>query len=76
MTQRAGNKGRVKTIHAKIANRRKDSLYKLSTELVRESAAVFVGNVNSKALSQTPPGQVRAERGVVHPTSHAAAQMR
>jgi putative transposase len=53
VAQRAGNKNRVKTIHAKIANRRKDRLHKLSTELARTSAAVFVGNVNPKALSQT-----------------------
>lgn len=53
VAQRAGNKGRVKAIHAKIANRRKDHLHKLSTELVRTNQAVFVGNVDASALAQT-----------------------
>jgi len=52
VAQRAGNKGRVKAIHATIANRRKDHPHKLSTKLARTSAAVFVGNVNPKAISQ------------------------
>jgi len=47
VAQRAGNKGRLKAIHAKIANRRKDHLHKLSTGLVRTNQAVFVGNVDA-----------------------------
>ena len=54
VAQRAGNKGRVKAIHAKIANRRKDRLHKLSTQLARTSAAVFVGNVNRMRQRQLP----------------------
>lgn len=53
VAQRANNKKRVKAIHAKIANRRKDFLHKLSTELVRNNGAIFVGNVNASGLAKT-----------------------
>ena len=51
--QRARKKARVKTIHAKIAARRKDILHKESTALVRAYGAIFVGNVNAQSLKQT-----------------------
>jgi putative transposase len=51
--QRAGKKQRVKSIHAKIGNRRKDFLHKLSSGLVKEHGAIFVGNVNASALART-----------------------
>ena len=53
VSQRAGNKQRTKAIHAKIANRRKDFLHKLSTRLVKENGAIFVGNVNAAGLART-----------------------
>jgi len=53
VAQRAGKTKRVKAIHAKVANRRKDHLHKLSTRLVQENAAIFVGDVNSAALAKT-----------------------
>lgn len=53
VSQRAGNKKRTKAIHAKIANRRKDFLHKLSTRLVKENGAIFVGNVNAAGLAKT-----------------------
>lgn len=53
IAQRARKKNRVRAIHAKIANRRKDEHHKLTTQLVQENAAVFVGNVSSKSLTQT-----------------------
>jgi IS605 OrfB family transposase len=37
----------------KIANRRKDFLHKLSTELTRAKGAIFVGNVNASGLAKT-----------------------
>jgi putative transposase len=43
--QRKGEKHRVKKIHAKIANRRKDHLHKLSHQLVQGYGAIFVGDV-------------------------------
>lgn len=51
--QRANKKGRARAINAKIANRRKDFLHKLSTRLVAEHGAIFVGNVNAAGLSKT-----------------------
>ena len=51
--QRARKKKRVKAIHAQIANRRKDFLHKLSARLVKESGAIFVGNVNAAGLVKT-----------------------
>ena len=51
--QRAHKKQRVKAIHAKIKNTRCDFHHKLSTALVKDHAAIFVGNVNAKGLAQT-----------------------
>ena len=53
IAQRAKKKYRVRAIHAKIANRRKDHLHKLSTRLVRENAVIFVGDVNASGLAKT-----------------------
>ena len=51
--QRAKKRKRVQAIHAKIRNRRKDTLHKYSTHLVAENAAIFVGNVSSLKLTKT-----------------------
>ncbi|EFU8242750.1 TPA: IS200/IS605 family element transposase accessory protein TnpB [Escherichia coli] len=53
IAQRAHNKKRVRAIHAKIKNRRKDAHHKFSTALVNKYAAIFVGDVSSKKLSKT-----------------------
>ncbi|MDR4127202.1 RNA-guided endonuclease InsQ/TnpB family protein [Yanghanlia caeni] len=53
IAQRANKKQRVRAIHAKIANRRKDALHKLSSQLVAEHGAIFVGNVNAAGLAKT-----------------------
>ena len=53
VAQRARNKHRIKSIHAKIKNRRQDSLHKYSRKLVNENAAIFVGNVSSLKLVKT-----------------------
>ena len=53
VAQRARKKARVRALHAKVANRRKDALHKLSTRLVSQHQAIFVGNVNACALAQT-----------------------
>ena len=45
--QRRGRKRQVQTIHAKIANRRKDGLHKFSRAVVNRAGAVFVGNISS-----------------------------
>jgi putative transposase len=44
--QRRGRKRQIRTLHAKIANRRKDTLHKYSRTVVDEAGAVFVGNVS------------------------------
>jgi putative transposase len=51
--QRARNKKRVKAIHAKIANRRKDAIHKFTAKLVKNNAAIFVGDVASAKLVKT-----------------------
>ncbi|WP_336601635.1 transposase [Paraburkholderia bengalensis] len=51
--QRARKKTRVRALHAKIKNSRKDRLHKLSTALVKEYGAIFIGNVNASALART-----------------------
>jgi IS605 OrfB family transposase len=48
--QRAGNKKRVRAIHAKIANARRHYLHVQSTKLVRENRLIVVGNVIAKSL--------------------------
>ena len=53
IAQRARNKRQVKTIHAKIKNRRADALHKYSRKLVNENAAIFAGNVSSAKLVKT-----------------------
>jgi len=54
IAQRARKKHRVRAIHAKIANRRKDSLHQFSTRLVRGYDTLYVGNVSASALIKTP----------------------
>jgi IS605 OrfB family transposase len=51
--QRARKRKRTRAIHAKVANRRKDFLHKVSTRLMRGYGAIFVGNVNASALVKT-----------------------
>ena len=53
IAQRAKKKSRVQALHAQIANRRKDFLHKLSTNLVSQNGAIFVGNVNASGLAKT-----------------------
>ena len=53
VAQRAHKKDRVRALHAKIGHRRKDFLHKHSTALVRQHCAIFVGDVNAQALTQT-----------------------
>lgn len=53
VAQRSKNKKRVKAIHAKIKNSRKDALHKFSTAMVENYGAIFVGDVSSKALAKT-----------------------
>lgn len=51
--QRAHKKRRVKAIHAKVANRRRDFHHKLSHRIVREFDYIAVGNVPAAKLTKT-----------------------
>ena len=51
--QRANKKARVRSIHAKIRNRRKDAIHKFTTALANNHAAIFVGDVSSSKLAKT-----------------------
>jgi putative transposase len=51
--QRRGRTRQAKTIHAKIANRRKDALHKFSRVLVNRSRRITVGNVSASAMAKT-----------------------
>ncbi|WP_180052754.1 MULTISPECIES: RNA-guided endonuclease TnpB family protein [unclassified Acinetobacter] len=53
IAQRARNKKRVRALHAKIANCRKDHLHKASTQLARENALIVVGDLSAKKLVKT-----------------------
>ncbi len=62
--QRAGKKDRVRAVHAKIANRRKDFLHKCSSRLVKCGyAAIFVGNVNASMLARSGQGKSVLDAG-------------
>ena len=51
--QRARNKKRVRAIHAKIANTRKDQHHKVSANLTRQNQLIVVGNVSAAKLVKT-----------------------
>jgi putative transposase len=53
IAQRAGNKRRVKAIHAKIKECRKDFIHKATAKIARDNAMIAVGNVNSSTLVKT-----------------------
>ena len=63
MAQRAHKKQRVRAIHAKIANQRKDLLHQFSTRLVRQNAAIFVGDVQSTQLVKTKMAKSTLDAG-------------
>lgn len=53
IAQRARNKKRVRALHAKIANCRKDHLHKVSTQLVKDNALIVVGDLSANKLVKT-----------------------
>ena len=63
IAQRARKKKRVKAIHAKIANRRKDAIHKFTTNLVKNNAAIFVGDVASSQLVKTKMAKSTLDAG-------------
>ncbi|MDP3351963.1 MULTISPECIES: RNA-guided endonuclease InsQ/TnpB family protein [unclassified Hydrogenophaga] len=63
IAQRARKKRRVKSIHSKIANQRKDMLHKFSTQIVANNAAIFVGDVSSAKLVKTKMAKSTLDAG-------------
>ena len=63
IAQRAHKKHRVKAIHAKIANQRKEALHQFSTALVKQNAAIFVGDVSSAKLIKTKMAKSTLDAG-------------
>jgi putative transposase len=53
IAQRAKKKDREKSIHIKIKNKRKDELHKLSSQLVKENQAIFMGNISAEKLAKS-----------------------
>lgn len=53
VSQRARKRARTRAIHAKIAHRRNDFLHKLSSRLVHDYRAIYVGGVNAQGLART-----------------------
>ncbi len=53
LAQKDNKKKRLKAIHAKIANSRKDTNHKISHELTRDNNIIVVGNVSSSKLVKT-----------------------
>lgn len=53
IAQRAGKRARVRAIHAKIANRRKDALHKFSAALVNRCGLIVVGNIKPTVKAKT-----------------------
>ena len=51
--QQNKKKRKVKSIHAKIGNKRKDDLHKLSHELVQNNGLIVVGDVGGQKLTKT-----------------------
>lgn len=51
--QRARKPKRVRAIHSKIANRRKDFIHKLSAQLSKQYGLIVVGDVSPSKLAQT-----------------------
>jgi putative transposase len=65
IAQRAGNKQRVRRLHAKIANCRRDFLHKASTDLARTHALIAVGNVSFIEIGPHQDGEVYLGCGLV-----------
>ena len=53
IAQRAHKKKLIKTIYSKIKNKRKDWNHKVSTQLVKNTKLIVIGDINSKKLMRT-----------------------
>jgi len=53
VAQRANNQSRVRALHAKIANVRRDHMHKWTTRIARTFRKIFVGDVSGSRLAKT-----------------------
>lgn len=63
IAQRARKKQRIKALHAKIANQRKDALHKFSAEMVKNYGVIVVGDVASAKLVKTKMAKSTLDAG-------------
>jgi putative transposase len=63
LAQQRDQKKRARSLHAKIKNKRKDELHKFSTAIVKQNAAVFVGNLASSKLVKTKMAKSTLDAG-------------
>lgn len=76
LAQRANKKRRVKARHAKIANRRKDALHKLCTELVNKLRRDLHRQRECIGPRENTNDEIHAGRRLERIPNHAAVQMR
>lgn len=53
IAQRANKKKAVKTIHAKIKNRRMDAIHKFTNKLTKQHGMIVIGDISSSKLAKT-----------------------
>lgn len=57
VAQRANNRDRVRALHARIANARRDHMRRATARIARSFRHIFVGDVSSSRLARTPMGK-------------------
>lgn len=63
IAQRAGKQDRARALLAKAANRRRDTLHKMSRTLVEENAAIFVGDISATYVAKTRMAKLAHDAG-------------
>ena len=63
IAQKARKKRRIRALHLKIANRRRDKNHKVSTAIVRNHGLIVVGNVSSSKLAKTTMAKSVMDQG-------------
>ena len=64
IAQRARQKQRVKRLHAKVKNCRKNAQHKFSTKIIQGASAVYVGNVPVKLLTHGKQAKSGCDAGI------------
>ena len=73
---RAKARRKVARVHARITDRRRDHLHKLTTRLVRENQTVVIEDLQVAQHGQKPlPGPRHLRRGVAGAAGHAGVQV-